>query len=351
MFHDPSHRRVALNYWKFWIGQQKDPHNARAIDLDVSQSTGILQVRYPSFDRITFDWNGSQGAKIYVRFNCLSTDFSRIKGIKGIPLRAHMESKGAERKNKDDAKQIGKQFEKIHGKYNNSVLYSERDPRCHPMSLMYNQPLPFSVFGEVPTSPMLDPLEPIQDELKEDNGSKMDDMPPCTIKNSTPIQATAMIPIDHSMADHQMMLSNAYQVGNGVSNLGSVSGVKRTHEQVEDMYDGASKRHHASILTLFVDMSQRPTSPTSPPLPDRHLQQIDLKRLTVEDLIMQLSKTLSLHPSQVSDVVWRKKRQDKQEDMMVLVEDAVVQHMPDHTVMRVEWEIKADGTVRLLLQC
>lgn len=60
---------------------------------DASQSTGIHNVQFPSFDRITFEWNGSQGAKIFVRFNCLSTDFSRIKGVKGIPLRAYMESK------------------------------------------------------------------------------------------------------------------------------------------------------------------------------------------------------------------------------------------------------------------
>lgn len=27
-----------------------------------------------------------------VRFNCLSTDFSRIKGVKGIPLRVHVDT-------------------------------------------------------------------------------------------------------------------------------------------------------------------------------------------------------------------------------------------------------------------
>ena len=32
-FHDPSHRRVANNYWKFWLSQQKTPQAARAIDI------------------------------------------------------------------------------------------------------------------------------------------------------------------------------------------------------------------------------------------------------------------------------------------------------------------------------
>lgn len=62
------------------------------IVVDHSRSNGIHSVQYPDFDRIVFEWNGKQGATLYVRFNCLSTDFSRIKGVKGIPLRLHMET-------------------------------------------------------------------------------------------------------------------------------------------------------------------------------------------------------------------------------------------------------------------
>ncbi|ORX57509.1 hypothetical protein DM01DRAFT_1270977, partial [Hesseltinella vesiculosa] len=154
MFHEPSHQKLTVSYWKFWLSQQKTlVENARAVDVDVNQSEGISSVSYPSFDRIAFEWNGSVGAKLSVRFHCLSTDFSRIKGVKGIPLRAYMSSqvnmptlnimrqyvgtysdagdqlqsyfeecfckirlfrdKGAERKNKDDAKQIKKQFAKM----------------------------------------------------------------------------------------------------------------------------------------------------------------------------------------------------------------------------------------------
>lgn len=32
---------------------------------------------------------------MHIRFNCLSTDFSRIKGVKGIPLRLQIESEQA----------------------------------------------------------------------------------------------------------------------------------------------------------------------------------------------------------------------------------------------------------------
>lgn len=65
--------------------------------VDPSRSKGIHCIQYPDFDRIVFEWNGKQGATLYVRFNCLSTDFSRIKGVKGIPLRLHMETTNSQR--------------------------------------------------------------------------------------------------------------------------------------------------------------------------------------------------------------------------------------------------------------
>lgn len=64
-----------------------------SLHLDKESSRGIHNIVYRSFDRITFNWIGKFGARIFVRFNCLSTDFSRIKGVKGIPLRIHVESR------------------------------------------------------------------------------------------------------------------------------------------------------------------------------------------------------------------------------------------------------------------
>jgi hypothetical protein len=60
--------------------------------IDTHQSVGISDLSFPSFDKVTFKWRGHYGAKLFVRFKCLSTDFSRIKGVKGIPLRVQMES-------------------------------------------------------------------------------------------------------------------------------------------------------------------------------------------------------------------------------------------------------------------
>lgn len=58
----------------------------------MTRSNGAQAIECRQFDRISFKWNGKLGASVHIRFNCLSTDFSRIKGVKGIPLRLQIES-------------------------------------------------------------------------------------------------------------------------------------------------------------------------------------------------------------------------------------------------------------------
>ncbi|KAJ2750448.1 hypothetical protein IWQ56_007034, partial [Coemansia nantahalensis] len=91
-FHEDSHRKSSSTYWMFWLNQQDNPRVARAVDLDKAGSIGVLATESTRFDRVTFQWQGSRGVKVMVRFNCLSTDFSRIKGVKGIPLRIHLDT-------------------------------------------------------------------------------------------------------------------------------------------------------------------------------------------------------------------------------------------------------------------
>ncbi|KAJ2708545.1 hypothetical protein H4R19_004689 [Coemansia spiralis] len=91
-FHEDSHRKSAGTYWTFWLNQQDNPRVARAVDLDKAGSIGVIATDNSRFDRVTFQWQGCRGVKVMVRFNCLSTDFSRIKGVKGIPLRIHLDT-------------------------------------------------------------------------------------------------------------------------------------------------------------------------------------------------------------------------------------------------------------------
>ncbi|KAI8376452.1 CP2 transcription factor-domain-containing protein [Radiomyces spectabilis] len=429
MFHDPSHRKVALNYWNFWISQQDNTQDIRAIDLDANQSSGIFNIRFPSFDRITFDWHGHRGARIFVRFNCLSTDFSRIKGVKGIPLRAHMETqvapsptadmsatsptsanrethemtrygeecfckiklfrdKGAERKNKDDARQISKQLDKI---------MAEGDPRQHPLWRLYNQPImPYSVFSEIPTSPtpesmVLSAPESPASLVRRSSTTTTVTSPSiyspaqnfCTpgmapSSTSTQMQASPVHALPSTMRYTNQLIEDAYHSQPSYPPA-KTSGTKRarseTGTRASAMLSSSEITHSPEpgkrrlAMSLFVEVkpSQYLRHPTSSPLTNDEsiqLQRIYLEHLTVQELVVRLCSILSLHPSQVSQVLWRRSKSEdanlkfphektkkNYDQVLVLVEDAVIaQHFVDGIKVAVEWEIKSDGTVRLLLQ-
>ncbi|KAI9480738.1 MAG: CP2 transcription factor, partial [Benjaminiella poitrasii] len=143
-FHLSKHRAITNTFWKYWLSQQSEP-NPRLIEIDIDNSVGATNINLSSFDKISFNWNGRTGAKIMVRFKFLSTDFTKTKGVKGIPLRVLAKShylqeastrmrdnqeescfctiklfrdKGAERKTKDDAKHRTKLLEKTYGTNN-----------------------------------------------------------------------------------------------------------------------------------------------------------------------------------------------------------------------------------------
>lgn len=163
-FYDESHRRMAGTYWSFWLSQQPNPKIAKSIQLDKTASSNITNCddSTKSFDSVQFKWNGLKGCKIYVKFNCLSTDFSRVKGVKGIPLKVQIitkavdsptfiescfckiklfRDKGAERKNKDDQRHLDKVWDKMKGKHTNNDNNS-------PLLMMFAPVSPVTVFTE-----------------------------------------------------------------------------------------------------------------------------------------------------------------------------------------------------------
>ncbi|ORX47793.1 CP2-domain-containing protein [Hesseltinella vesiculosa] len=414
-FHDASHRQAAHNYWRFWLSQQDHPSEARALDLDTQQSSGLVHVQYPSFDRITIQWQSQVGATIYVRFNCLSTDFSRIKGVKGIPLRAYVETslsssdlveksfckvklfrdKGAERKNKDDAKQISKQIEKLKAEGNNTHL--------NPLWQLFNRPpLPYTNFEAVPED---------DDVIKDDYSAQ----PPPTSTTPLPLHSlradpyTASSPtmlIQSPFLESNLSLSSLYpqtlpstmyhhnssfvplsSSGYGshtpifptwspspTSSHGPQTGMKRSRSHLvetasslsptpEDGLPVKKQTKSATALTLFVDTKKDISE----------LKRVELEEPTVEQLIHKLSSLLHLQPSRVSEVLWRRDPSSStsanmmihhfhhqlpqkkisnsgSSNMLVLVEDSVLEYFPDQTIMSVEWEISSSGLVRLILE-
>ncbi|KAJ1976351.1 hypothetical protein H4R33_006458 [Dimargaris cristalligena] len=86
-FHDDHHRQEAAKLWRVWAEKQPNPMNPKAVEIDASSSYNITIIDDSQFDRVTFNWSGTDVARLSIRFNFLSTDFTNLKGIKGIPLR------------------------------------------------------------------------------------------------------------------------------------------------------------------------------------------------------------------------------------------------------------------------
>jgi len=123
-----------LTHWRYWYNQQPNP-NQRALDIDMKSCQNIEDVEEVGYNALAVYWDPNAKSKVSLRINCLSTDFSAQKGVKGIPLHLQIDTfedfsdatipthrafcqikvfrdKGAERKNKDEAKTVNKRVVK-----------------------------------------------------------------------------------------------------------------------------------------------------------------------------------------------------------------------------------------------
>ncbi|XP_059501600.1 grainyhead-like protein 1 homolog isoform X1 [Stegostoma tigrinum] len=93
VFGDDKIRDEQLRHWKYWHSRQ---HTAkqRCIDIaDYKESFNtISNIEEIAYNAISFTWDINDEAKIFVSVNCLSTDFSSQKGVKGLPLNIQIDT-------------------------------------------------------------------------------------------------------------------------------------------------------------------------------------------------------------------------------------------------------------------
>uniref|UniRef100_A0A672KER3 Grainyhead-like protein 1 homolog n=1 Tax=Sinocyclocheilus grahami TaxID=75366 RepID=A0A672KER3_SINGR len=93
VFGEEKSRDDQLKHWKYWHSRQ---HTAkqRCIDIaDYKESFNtISNIEEISYNAISFTWDISEEAKIFISVNCLSTDFSSQKGVKGLPLNLQIDT-------------------------------------------------------------------------------------------------------------------------------------------------------------------------------------------------------------------------------------------------------------------
>ncbi|KJE94220.1 CP2 transcription factor [Capsaspora owczarzaki ATCC 30864] len=148
VFHDEHDQKNERGLWEYWRWQQ--PPTLRAMEVDRKTCSGLTDINELAFNAFEFKWNPREGGKIVVRVNCLSTEFSTQKGVKGMPLRIQIDTyenvtepyetsmpvsrdycqikvfrdKGSERKSKDEAKSAEKKLLKILKQH--ELKYGER---------------------------------------------------------------------------------------------------------------------------------------------------------------------------------------------------------------------------------
>ncbi|KAG8195455.1 hypothetical protein JTE90_002627 [Oedothorax gibbosus] len=132
MFRDEKPMEEELKAWQFWHSRQHSVKQ-RILDADTKNSTGIIgQIDEITHNAIAFYWNPMESpAKVNIAVQCLSTDFSNQKGVKGLPLHVQIDTfddfresatpyhrgycqikvfcdKGAERKTRDEERRAAK---------------------------------------------------------------------------------------------------------------------------------------------------------------------------------------------------------------------------------------------------
>ena len=92
---DAKNPEDELNAWAFW--HQRQPTNKqRIIDAEtnnISEECGIARIEDLAYNAITVHWSPLQKpAFISLAIQCLSTDFSLQKGVKGLPMHLQVDT-------------------------------------------------------------------------------------------------------------------------------------------------------------------------------------------------------------------------------------------------------------------
>lgn len=151
VFRDGKSEEEELKAWQFWHHRQHSVKQ-RIIDVDTKNSLGLVgHIEELSHNALAVYWNPLDSpAKVNLAVQCLSTDFSTQKGVKGLPLHVQIDTfddpradimeqpthrgycqvkifcdKGAERKLRDEERRAAKRRMTPSGKRRLDEMYHE----------------------------------------------------------------------------------------------------------------------------------------------------------------------------------------------------------------------------------
>ncbi|KAI6202731.1 Protein grainyhead [Aphelenchoides besseyi] len=94
VFRDDKSRDEEIKTWQLWHKRQHSPKQ-RILEVDAKNSTGIVgQIEEVAHNAVQFFWNPSEqpSVQVSIAVQCLSTDFSTQKGVKGLPLHIQIDT-------------------------------------------------------------------------------------------------------------------------------------------------------------------------------------------------------------------------------------------------------------------
>ncbi|XP_063703092.1 protein grainyhead isoform X2 [Culicoides brevitarsis] len=169
MFREEKSPEDEIKAWQFWHSRQHSVKQ-RILDADTKNSVGLIGcIEEVSHNAIAIYWNPLESpAKINIAVQCLSTDFSSQKGVKGLPLHVQIDTfedprdshvfhrgycqikvfcdKGAERKTRDEERRAAKRKMTATGRKKLDELYHPVIDRSefYAMSDLQKPPVLFS---------------------------------------------------------------------------------------------------------------------------------------------------------------------------------------------------------------
>lgn len=178
VFSEDKHRDEQLKHWKYWHSRQ---HTAKQRVLDIADYkesfNTIGNIEEIAYNAVSFTWDVTEEAKIFVTVNCLSTDFSSQKGVKGLPLMIQIDTysynnhsnkpihraysqikvfcdKGAERKIRDEERKLIRR--KVKGQPRGMQANSEKDGNLSSLPLSRKADTTvFKTMTDLDTQPVL----------------------------------------------------------------------------------------------------------------------------------------------------------------------------------------------------
>uniref|UniRef100_A0A8C5MMP5 Grainyhead like transcription factor 3 n=2 Tax=Leptobrachium leishanense TaxID=445787 RepID=A0A8C5MMP5_9ANUR len=93
VFDNEKNPEEQLKRWNHWHSRQPTAKQ-RVIDVaDYKENCNTVEsIEEVSYNALSFVWNANEEAKIFIGINCLSTDFSSQKGVKGVPLNLQIDT-------------------------------------------------------------------------------------------------------------------------------------------------------------------------------------------------------------------------------------------------------------------